>query len=132
MMTQGKSGGPAAPKQPRRTRADRFREIRDAIMAQSTRMKPNRGPYPAGREMRCGPFSIHFHPPGALGPRRSCNIAIWPAGIIDCGHLVLGDKVANVDWDQRDNVDILTFRSGPWEGELLSLLRNEVNLRPFG
>ena len=132
MSTPAKPGGPAAPKALRRTRADRFREIRDAIMAQSAGMKPSRGPYPAAREMRCGPVSIHFHPPGALGPRRGCNIVIWPAGIIDCGHLVLGDKVANVDWDQRDNFDILTFRSGPWEGELLSLLRNEVNVRPFG
>lgn len=133
MTTQSQSGGPATPERPRRTRAERFREIRDAIMAQSARMKPMSVPGPVGgREMRCGSFYIQFHPPGAFGPRRGSNLAIWPDGVIDDGHLMLGDKVANVDWDQHDTIDILSFRSGPWEGELLCLLRNECNLRPFG
>lgn len=132
MTTQSRPGGATPPEQPRRTRTVRFREIRDAIMAQSGRMKPTRGCRPAGRELRCGLFLITFYPPGAWGPGRGYNLNIWPAGVIDRGLLVLGDKVVNVDWDQFDNVNILTFRSGAWEGELLSLLRDEGNVLPFG
>lgn len=133
MTTQSRSSEPVAAKPSRCTRAVRFREIRDAIMAQSARMKPIHIEGAAGgREMRCGPFYIQFHPPGAYGSFRGANLAIWPGGVIDHGHLMLGDKVANVDWDQHDTIDILSFRSGPWEGELLSLLRTESNLRPFG
>lgn len=133
MTTLSRSDEPVAAERPRRTRAERFREIRHEIMAQSDRMRPTSFPGPAGgREMRCGPFYIQFHPPGAFGPRRGANLAIWPGGIIDHGHLMLDDKVANVDWDQHDAIHILSFRSGSWEGELLRLLRNESNLRPFG
>ncbi|MDP3673767.1 MAG: hypothetical protein Q8R44_01525 [Novosphingobium sp.] len=132
MTTQSHSGGHTPPEQPRRTQAVRFREIRDAIMAQSNRMKPTRDCRPAGRELRCGPFRITFYPPGAWGPGRGYNLNIWRGAKVDGGHLVSSQKVANVDWDQRDNVDILTFRSGVWERELLSLLRDEGNVLPFG
>ena len=133
MSKRSQDGSAATSKRgPRRTRAERFREVRDAVMTQFSRLRPTSGVVPVGREMHCGPFLILFYPSGALAPDRGCNLNIWPAGANDHGHLVLGNKVVNVDWDQRDNVDILTFRSGPWEGELLSLLRNEGNVRPFG
>lgn len=117
---------------PRLTRLDRVREIRDTVMARSSRMKPTRGPGPAGKEMRCGPFHIKFYPPGAWGPDRGCNLNVWPAGKVDCGHVVQENKVFNVDWDQRDEIDILTFCRGSWEAELLSLLRGEGDILPFG
>jgi hypothetical protein len=59
------------------------------------------------------------------------NMAIWPGGIQDSGHIVQANKVANVDWDQSDNVDIVNYQSGPWEDELLVLLDdNSVGLLP--
>lgn len=42
--------------------------------------------------------------------------------------MVYGDKVCDVDWDQAGNVDILSFRSGAWDRELIGLLRAEGNI----
>ena len=109
---------------PSRSRAARFLLIRDAIFAHSKRMR--RAQF-GGLELQCGPFLIHYLPPGAmLG--RPYNMQIWPYGAEDLGHIVHQNKVANVDWDQWDNVDIISFRSGPWERELLNLLDAPPNL----
>ena len=82
--------------------------------------------------MQCSHFKIVFYPRRALAPDRDCNLNIWLGSQFYSGHLSTQHKVANVDWDQFDNVEILTFRSGPWEAELLSLLRREGNVLPFG
>lgn len=123
----------AARKQPPRpTLSDRFREPRDEITAQSSLRKLPSFYVRASWEMRCGPFLIVFTPPGGLGPRRGYNLHIWPGGKIVGGHLVLGPKVANIDWVQCDNIYITSFRSGPWEAELRCLLRGEADILPFG
>ena len=81
--------------------------------------------------MQYGPFTIALYAPGAWGPC-AWSLNIWPGGKIVGNHRVHQHKVVNVFWDQLDNIDIWTFRSGPWEGELLNLLRSEGNVRPFG
>lgn len=101
------------------TRAARFLVIRDAILSSSHSMRQIG---PGRREMAVGPFLIHYSIPGVWGPGRPFNLAIWPGGAQDSGYVMQANKVANVDWDQGNNVDILSFRSGPWEDELLSLL----------
>lgn len=106
------------------TRAARFLEIRDAVLGQNSSMRRiTRG----GREMTCGPFLIQLYPPGFC-PGRPYNMQIWPAGHEKSGKILHGYKVVNVDWDQQDNLHIFTFRGGPWESELLSLLRQEESL----
>lgn len=72
-------------------------------------------------EITVGPFMIIYAIPGAL-PGRQFNMQIWPGGQERKGHILHGDKVANVDWDQSGQVDIITFESGAWERELLDLL----------
>ena len=62
-------------------------------------------------------------------PGRPYNLQIWPGGQEDTGHIVHSNKVANVDWDQWDNVEILSFRSGAWEQELMSLLEASANIK---
>ena len=100
------------------SRAARFLIIRDAILANSPRMRPVAQGI---SEIAIGPFLILYATPGAL-PGRPFNMQIWPAGIEQDGHIFQGDKVANVDWDQQGNVDIISFRSGDWEQQLLDLL----------
>lgn len=114
-----------------RTREERFRVIRDEVMELSGRMVITRPGEPCGLVMQCGPFKIACYSPGALAPHRGCNLNIWPGAHIDHGRLVTKNKVANVDWDEFDNIEIWTFRSGPWEAELLRLLRHEGNVLPF-
>ena len=69
--------------------------------------------------MQYGPFTIALYAPGAWGPC-AWSLNIWPGGKIVGNHRVHQHKVVNVFWDQLDNIDIWTFRSGPWEGELLT------------
>ncbi len=111
------------------SRAERFRVIRDAIMAHGSRIRLREA---STREMSCGPFYIVYTFPGAFGSGRGHNLQIWPGRRVDSGHMIGEDKVANVDWNDRDEVDILSFRSGTWEEELLSLLKNESNISFFG
>jgi hypothetical protein len=81
-------------------------------------------------ELAVGPFLIQYANPGALGPGRLFNMAIWPGGAQDGSHIAHANKVANVDWDQRDNVDIVSYRSGPWEDQLRALL-SDTRVIPF-
>lgn len=114
------------PKRPYRegSRAARFLVIRDAVLANTDRMRRrSRGTF----ELALGPFLILYSIPGAIRGR-PYNMQIWPAGVQTCGYITQGDKVANVDWDQWDNIVILSFRSGPWEAELLDLLANSEKL----
>lgn len=109
------------------TRAARFLAIRDAILAQSHHMRQiNPGRY----ELAVGPFLIHYSIPGSLGLDRPFNIAIWPGAAENAGHIVQANKVANVDWDQWDKVDIIAYRSGEWEKELLDLLASPIAFLP--
>lgn len=114
------------PTQP--TRAERFRTIRDAIMANAHLMRtPKEFRRPGLWELRCGNFWIVYAEPGASGFRkgmlREHNLQIWPGARNDGWGLTLYDyKAANVDWDDRGNIEILSFRSGFWEGELVELL----------
>jgi hypothetical protein len=88
-------------------------------------MRPTR----FGFELHLGSFLIHYAPPGTFGPLRPFNLQIWPAGRLVAPRCHLhGNKVANVDWTQWDEVDILSYRSGVWEAELLQLL-TQSNLR---
>ena len=50
------------------------------------------------------------------------NVQIWPPGGYDSGRYVQGNKVANVSWDCGGNVELVTFRGGSWDEQLLSLL----------
>ena len=111
------------------TRAKRFLVVRDAIMANSHRM---RRVSPDWRELICGSFLVNYCPPGASGPLRGFNLQIWKGRRVEEGLFLHDNKVANVDWDQDDIVDILSYRSGPWEEELLSLLRPTANVAYFG
>lgn len=61
-------------------------------------------------------------------PGRPFNLEIWPPGGYDLGSYFNGNKVMNVDWDERGKVDIITFRGGCWEDELLALLENADNI----
>jgi hypothetical protein len=100
------------------TRAARFLKIRDAVLARSRDFKPRgNGEY----ELAAGEFFILYSIQGSI-PGRPYNLQIWPSGSQNQGHVLHGPKVANVDWDQWDNVDILSFRSGEWETELLHIL----------
>lgn len=106
------------------TRVERFCAIRDAIMTNASRMTPHREiKQPGFFELRCGPFLIVYGE-----PRGVPNVQIWPAGKLEHGHILHGDKVANVDWD-GDYIHVFTFKSGPWEAELLELLRPSDNVR---
>jgi hypothetical protein len=87
---------------------------------------------PSTLELFCGPFRIIYAHPGACGPGRGHNLQIWPGRRLDDGHMVSEDKVANVDWNDRDEVSIISFRSGKWEDELLSLLEDGSNVLFFG
>lgn len=100
------------------SRAARFLRIRDALLANLPPMRPVASGI---SEIAVGPFLIVYAIPGAL-PGRPFNMQIWPAGVEQDGYILQGNKVANVDWDQLDNVEILSFRSGAWERELLDLL----------
>lgn len=99
------------------TRAARFLILREAIVAHSLSMRPI-GPFM--RELTCGPYRIVYTVPGAYRGQRF-NLSIWPI-VEDRGRIIQGNKVANVDWDRSDNVDMWLYRSGQWEEELLSLL----------
>jgi hypothetical protein len=105
------------------TRKERFLVIRDLVLAHTKRMKPDQL---SSRQLRCGPFLIAYNYPGRLSPKY--NLQIWPGGAQDGGHIVQGDKVANVDWDQYDNVEIISYRSGPWEQQLVELLSRSGSL----
>jgi hypothetical protein len=100
------------------TRAARFLILREAIVAHSLGMRPI-GPFI--RELICGHYRILYTIPGAYRGQRF-NLSIWPIAAQNRGHIIQGNKVANVDWDRFDNVDIWLYRSGQWEEELLSLL----------
>jgi hypothetical protein len=100
------------------TRAARFLILREAIVAHSLGMRPI-GPFI--RELICGHYRILYTIPGAYRGQRF-NLSIWPIVAPDRGHIIQGNKVANVDWDRFDNIDIWLYRSGQWEEELLSLL----------
>ena len=67
-------------------------------------------------ELRIGPFTILHAPPESY-PNGPChNVNIWRHG---------KSKVANIEWNECDGlaiVDIISFRSGAWEKELLELL----------
>jgi len=120
------------------TRAQRFLEIRDEIMARfnpkrhhlqaSAGQRPEFAPY----YLRCGPFRIAIFPYGTDPNGKFGSLSIWPDGKVDCGRVVFGNKVANVSWDANDNVEIMSYRSGAWESELLALLRAEGGVLPFG
>ncbi len=88
----------------RASRADRFRTIRDAIMAEVGRMKLIA---PSIRELNCGSFHIVYAYRGAYGHGRGHNIQIWPERRLDAGHMMSDHKVANVDWNDRDDVSII-------------------------
>ena len=77
---------------------------------------------PGVRELPAGPFVIHYAVPGALGAQRLYNITIWPIGAAPGGHLVHGNKIASIDWNEHDEVFIISFNCGEWENELLRLL----------
>lgn len=111
------------------SRPERFRVLRDAIMAQAGRMRLTG---PSTGELFCGPFRIIYAYPGAYGPGRGHNIQIWPGRRLDHGHMSSEDKVANVDWNNRDEISIISFRGGAWEDELLSLLEDGSNVSFFG
>jgi hypothetical protein len=100
------------------TRAARFLILREAIVAHSPSMRPI-GPFI--RELTCGLYRIVYTVPGAYRGQRF-NLSIWPIVGQNRGHIIQGNKVANVDWDRSDNVDMWLYRSGQWEAELLSLL----------
>ena len=100
------------------TRANRFRNIRDAILAN---VKPAQSKMNGHASFSIGEFLIDYAIPGAF-PGRPFNMSIWPSGTQDRGHIVQGDKVANVDWDQADNIQIISYRSGDWEQRLLNLV----------
>lgn len=105
------------------SRADRFLEIRDAVLANM----PGAKSVASGRMvLAVGPFLIHYCIPGAM-PGRPFNMQIWPGGRQQGGHVLQADKVANVDWDQHGNVEIISFRSGTWEQELITLA-NSTNV----
>lgn len=84
--------------------------------------------YPGIKQLAVGPFLIYFAVPGALGPARPYNLAIWPSGREIFGHIIQANKVASVDWNQWDEVHIISFRSGEWECELLDLLAAPTNI----
>lgn len=109
---------------PKGSRANRFLEIRDAVLALSIPARP----VVSGRvELSVGPFLIHYSIPGVL-PGRGFNMEIWPAGAQQDGYIIQGNKVANVDWDQSDLIRIISYRSGEWEQQLLSLLAASENV----
>jgi hypothetical protein len=87
---------------------------------------------PSTRELLCGSFRIIYAFPGAYEPGRAYNMQIWPGRRLDDGRMVSEDKVANVDWNDRDEVTIISYRSGKWENELLSLLEDDTNVPFFG
>ena len=114
------------------TRAQRFLVLRDAILAHRGNMRSIcQGEW----ELRCGPFAIVYMLPGARHGRGH-NLQIWPGGKQDRGLMLYENKVANVDWGQRDEVHILSYRGGPWEEELLALLSTGSSVAllqsPFG
>jgi hypothetical protein len=109
------------------TRAQRFLVLRDAVMAHRRKM---RFICPGEWELRCGPFGIMYMLPGARHGRGH-NLQIWPGGKQDRGLMLYENKVANVDWGENDEVHILSYRSGPWESELLSLLSAGSNVSLF-
>lgn len=111
------------------TRAERFRVIRDEVIGKLSRARVDRD---GSLRLRCGPFSISYFDIGAIGPGRGYNLNIWPGARIDSGYRLHSHKVCNADWDDYDQVYITSFRSGPWEAELLRLLRSEDGLRFFG
>lgn len=107
------------------TRAARFLKMRDAVLAHETAMRELR----AGvRELAVGPFQIHLAQPGTLGGSRPYNITIWPTGAAESGYSVHGNKIASVDWNDRDEVFIVSFNCGEWENELLKLLTSMNDL----
>ena len=112
------------------TRAERFLVIRNEVLRHLPRMtsEPN-----GARKLTCGPFTIHYRHPGLCGPTRGYNLTISPgARIRFAGLKEHGQVVCNVDWNQFDRVDILSYRSGSWEQELLDLLRPTDNTLFFG
>lgn len=108
------------------SRAARFLAIRDAILPHVPRMQKVR----FGKALSLGPYLIHFSPPNAHWPGSGYNINIWPDGVRErsSGHVLHGLKVVNVYWNQRDELQILGFRGGSWEAELLELLTAAENV----
>jgi hypothetical protein len=102
------------------------------VLARSDEMRVHNG-WSMCRELACGPYLIVYSALGFWGPRRGANLQIWPGsepGLEDFG-VFHGNKVASADWWQDDSVKIITYRSGAWEGELLSLLRDGSNVTDF-
>ena len=113
----------------KQNRAERFVDILAAVLARFPDMRQIQG---GTYELVCGPFLLHCTLPGYYGSDRGLNINVWPGRIVDGSGMILHDnKVANVDWFPDNSVDILSYRSGPWEQELLSYLRDEGNVVAF-
>lgn len=103
------------------TRAERFRIIRDAIMS-TLEDAPARDQF--ATKLSIPPFqAVYSRNRAGYGPH---NLQIWPDAKMDaeCGMLEHGDKVANVSWDDDDTVEIVSYRSGPWEAEIVALIYN--------
>ena len=81
-------------------------------------------------EFTIGPFLIHYSIPGAI-PGRCLNMQIWPAGAQEYGRIVQGNKLVNVDWNHSNLVDIISFRSGDWEKDLLALVADANTIEFF-
>ena len=114
----------------KKNRAQRFIEILAAMLVRFPEMRQIQ---PGTYELVCGPFLLHCTLPGYYGSDRGLNINVWPGRIVDESGMILhNNKVANVDWFPDNSLDILSYRSGSWEQELLSYLRDEGNVVAFG
>ena len=100
------------------SRAARFLELRDAI---EPYLECDQVIEPVSMKISIGLFLIRYSVLARTHESRR-NIQIWPPGVHECGTHIHGNKVANVSWHRSDKVELVTFRAGLWQGQLLLLL----------
>lgn len=102
--------------------------LRDAVLQNAEKMRLTQSN--PGRELFVGGFRIQYCAPGEMGPLRGFLIDVWPpAKPIDrADGVFFRNKVCSAEWWQDGSIKIMTFKSGPWDAELLSHLSDRQNV----
>ena len=112
----------------RQSRADRFRELRYEILKHPCAMSLSED---CCVWWRCGPFAFMLTPTRHADDDVRWNLDIWIGVKFLDGNFTNGRRVAEVEWDQQDRVKLHRYRAGPWEAQILAILKGNEKVVPF-
>jgi hypothetical protein len=77
-----------------------------------------------------GPSKVLFARIGQIeiGYRRLSGLQEMPYGL----DVWAPNKVLNIEWDHRDNVELVSLRPGAWEAELIALAKSVADTETVG